>query len=480
MRAVLVGLVLLALASAGTTVYLAMTPQGPEVRPVVAQKKAEQVYVLVATKPLPAGRKMSGGDVKWVAWPKGGVQTDYVSATQDSDAAKKPIVGRTVRRAISEGVPVLKSMTFDRASGGILAGTLSPGMRAVTITVKPSTGGSGFIRPGDFVDIILTHDLRKLAPKRKNNPVVADSVIRHTAETVLENIRVIAADLNTDEFDDKIKTVKTVTLETTARQAEGLAVAQQMGKLSLALRSLASPAVEQVAKGFTTDLDISRPLRVYFAQQAREAGLPTPPLNVMKGAGTQLAKKAALKLSKTLKPGSRAVAISVSAASGAAGFIQPGDVVDVILTHDVSKIQKRVDDDGAVDASQVIRYTAETILQYITVLAIDQEAGDIAEEARIAKTVTLQVSAVQAQKLSVARMMGQISLALRAVDDQDSDGRPKSYTTDLDTSPTLAFQMRSMHKEPGPAPAVENKPKPRRASQRRRVRVFRAGSASRY
>ena len=167
----------------------------------------------------------------------------------------------------------------------------------------------------------------------------------------------------------------------------------------------------------------------------------------------------------------RAVAVSVSAASAAAGFIQPGDVVDVILTHDVSKATPRGKPGGETAG---VRYTAETILERVGVLAIDQEAGTLAEDARVAKTVTLQVTPAQAQKLSVARLMGGISLALRAPgEDNAPDGKaPVRATTDLDTSPTLSSRAKAAK------PDAAKPDTPARRAPSRRIRVFRGAAAS--
>ncbi|PIR32136.1 MAG: Flp pilus assembly protein CpaB, partial [Alphaproteobacteria bacterium CG11_big_fil_rev_8_21_14_0_20_44_7] len=106
-------------------------------------------------------------------------------------------------------------------------------------------------------------------------------------------------------------------------------------------------------------------------------------------------------MSAVLYPGMRAISIGVTLVSGNAGFIFPGDKVDLLLTHQVSSV------DG--DRS----YVTETFVQDVRVLAIDQNVNNPDKKAQIAKTVTLEVSPKQAEEVLVAEELGKISLILR-------------------------------------------------------------------
>lgn len=124
-----------------------------------------------------------------------------------------------------------------------------------------------------------------------------------------------------------------------------------------------------------------------------------------------------------LKPGMRAAAVRVTAETMAGGFINPGDYVDVIMTYSASV---NVESDNKIlkqQMEQIVnrnldRYAAETILQNIRILGIDQRATKSEEDAaKVGKTVTLEVDDRQAEILALASRMGDLSLSLRGLGD---------------------------------------------------------------
>ncbi len=102
-------------------------------------------------------------------------------------------------------------------------------------------------------------------------------------------------------------------------------------------------------------------------------------------------------LSSLVKPGMKAVTVRVNDVEGVGGFVLPGDHVDVVLTRTIDK--------G--DA------TTEVVLQNRRVLAVDQTADERAAKATVAKSVTLEVDTVEAQKVWLASTVGSLSLLLR-------------------------------------------------------------------
>ncbi|MEI9428266.1 Flp pilus assembly protein CpaB [Mesorhizobium sp. Cs1299R1N3] len=106
-------------------------------------------------------------------------------------------------------------------------------------------------------------------------------------------------------------------------------------------------------------------------------------------------------LSAVLGEGMKAVSIRVNDVLGVAGFVFPGDRVDVLLTRSVRT------DDGA-DKSFV-----DVLLQGMKVLAVDQVADESKDSPTVVKSVTLEASTKDAQKLTLAAGAGQLSLALR-------------------------------------------------------------------
>jgi pilus assembly protein CpaB len=110
-------------------------------------------------------------------------------------------------------------------------------------------------------------------------------------------------------------------------------------------------------------------------------------------------------MSAVLEPGKRAVSISVNPISGNAGFVSPGDRVDLLLTY-------RVKNSANADSGAVESIGTETFARDVRVLAVDQSLDNPENKAILAKTITVEVTPVQAEKISVATEMGKISVAL--------------------------------------------------------------------
>jgi pilus assembly protein CpaB len=121
-------------------------------------------------------------------------------------------------------------------------------------------------------------------------------------------------------------------------------------------------------------------------------------------------------LAAALGVGMRATTISVSAQSGVAGFVFPGDRIDLVLTQTVASTGS--DTGPSLKAS-------ETIVRNIRVLATDQrtdvEDKDGKREVRAFATVTLEVTPRIAEKIAVAQSIGQLSLSLRSIADNTSE-----------------------------------------------------------
>ncbi len=116
-------------------------------------------------------------------------------------------------------------------------------------------------------------------------------------------------------------------------------------------------------------------------------------------------------MAAVLNPGMRAVSLPVDAATAVAGFVFPGDRVDLILTMDFVEIVKLEDEKDTKEK----RFGSETFLTGVRVLAIDQEAADRENEPSVGKTVTVEVTPEQVEMLAVAMRLGQISLALHSL-----------------------------------------------------------------
>jgi len=158
-------------------------------------------------------------------------------AVPDGDPQK--MVGMVVRNAVTAGQPLTRGTLVGPQDRGFLAAALGPGMRAVTVPVSQTSGVAGFVFPGDRVDMVLTQAVEG----------GGDGPPLKVSETIVRNLRVLATDQAVDQSKDKdgkitVKTASTVTLEATPRIAEKIAVAQSVGQLSLALRSIADNTAE--------------------------------------------------------------------------------------------------------------------------------------------------------------------------------------------------------------------------------------------
>jgi pilus assembly protein CpaB len=198
----------------------------PVPQPVAIEEKP-QTQILVAKKDLPVGKILrSSEDLQWQTWPEDGVSKNYVvkgaKNMEDFD-------GYAVRSSLIDGEPITDTRVVSPADRGFLAAVIKPGNRAVTVTLTPASGNAGFIFPGDFVDVLTT---LSLIEDEKS------SIQHHATETVLRQIRVLAIDQRADAENREVTVAKTATLEVTPKQAEILSVVSEIGKVSLALRSL--------------------------------------------------------------------------------------------------------------------------------------------------------------------------------------------------------------------------------------------------
>ena len=226
-----------------------------------------QKSVLVARSAIPRGQILKPTDLAWQTWPDGGLDRAYI---QKGAKTIEDFAGWVARDPFGPGEPITESKIVAPGSRGFVAAVLSPGMRAVSVPVSNTSGISGFVLPGDQVDILITHSLAD------NSSGKADAKHHTAAETVLHDVRVIGIDQKLDNKGGEAVVAKTATLEVTPKQSEIIAVASEIGKLSLSLRSLtASPgetsaadsAAEAGSGTFTLDSEVSRLLPKPFTQK---------------------------------------------------------------------------------------------------------------------------------------------------------------------------------------------------------------------
>jgi pilus assembly protein CpaB len=152
-------------------------------------------------------------------------------------------------------------------------------------------------------------------------------------------------------------------------------------------------------------------------------------------------------LSTTLENGMRAVTVRVDDVRGVAGFILPNDHVDVVLI--------RADNESARKQSY-----SELLLQNVKVLAIDQVASEQKEAPTVAKAVTLEVTPLQAQKISLAIDVGHLSLVLRQPGEASTVSSSRVTEQDLGESEPVPIKPAAVTVSEAPAPVEA--PPPRR------------------
>lgn len=202
--------------------------------PMIQQANGPEV--LVATRALPVGTIIDAEALRYQRWPEKLTQPAYFIKGQNPTNPQE-LIGTVVRNEIAEGQPITQGSLIKPGDRGFLAAALGPGIRAITVPVSVTSGVAGFIFPGDRVDIVLTQEVAG-----------GDGPTLKASETVFRNVRVLATDqrmsANGEDGKPVIKNFTTVTLEATPKMAEKIAVAQTIGQMSLALRSIADNNVD--------------------------------------------------------------------------------------------------------------------------------------------------------------------------------------------------------------------------------------------
>lgn len=119
-------------------------------------------------------------------------------------------------------------------------------------------------------------------------------------------------------------------------------------------------------------------------------------------------------MSAVLAPGMRAATAPVNVQAGVGGFVSPGDRVDLILISGVKTALAERGSRGTVENRNELKQFGEVILSDLRVLAIDQSLQSLGTGTQVARTITFEVNAKQAEILAVARTIGEIYLVLRS------------------------------------------------------------------
>jgi pilus assembly protein CpaB len=197
--------------------------------------KVDAVPVVVAALDIPRGGNLTAEMVKTSEYPKHLVPVGAINKVQDA-------IDRAVFIPLMKDDPVLEGKLAPKGSGRGLAALVPKGLRAFTIqTPNIATGVAGFVLPGNKVDVLLTvDDVSGISPVGMVATAGGGSSNASTT-TLLQNVEILAVDQKTmapAENKMDAKELRSVTLLVTPQQANELDLAQNKGKLHLALRNL--------------------------------------------------------------------------------------------------------------------------------------------------------------------------------------------------------------------------------------------------
>jgi len=276
--------------------------------------------VLVAAKPLPLGTIIAADMLVFQPWPKDMVEKAYFQKGETDPAT---LVGKVVRHTIMAGQPVAQGALVGPGENGFLAAALSPGMRAITVSVSITSGVGGFVFPGDRVDLVLTQEV----PGAEGQPL-------RTSETIVRNLRVLAVDQRVDDTTTEAKVGRTATLEVTPKLVEKIAVARTFGSLSLSLRSIAESAAEldraiaagEVEVGENQDAAADRALELAIARMPSD-------INPTYTTGGDVSR-----FQRSTLPAQRSTAVPAASAPASVALSSAGPVVRVARGNNVSVV----------------------------------------------------------------------------------------------------------------------------------------------
>ena len=182
---------------------------------MASAKSMPTVQVVVSSKALPLGTRLTQGDVRMVTWPASQPVQGMFTNVND-------VVNRAVITSMVENEPLLEGKLAPKEGGAGLSATIPDGMRAVSVSVNDVIGVAGFVVPGTMVDVLVT----------------GGTNYGNVTRTILENVRVMAAGQKVEQDrEGKPLMVPVITLLVSPQDANALTMASTQGRIQLALRN---------------------------------------------------------------------------------------------------------------------------------------------------------------------------------------------------------------------------------------------------
>ena len=263
-----IGLSMAVIAVIGINRMLGDHPEGPAAFQVAS--------VVVAAQDLAFGAELNKPALTVREWPENSLPQGGFARVEDVlGDGKEP---RVVLRPMVKGEPVLPGKISGFGARATMSTVLPEGKRAFSIRVNDVSGVAGFLLPGDRVDVLLT---RQIEDKDKDK-------LDQVTDVILQNIIVRGIDQSADQDRDKPQVVKSVTVEATPEETQKLALAQEVGQLSLALRNVAANDTARTRSVRVRDLvDEPAPAPKQGVAQPRRDPPPLPSVLVRRGVESQ-------------------------------------------------------------------------------------------------------------------------------------------------------------------------------------------------
>lgn len=223
MRLVFGLVLLLGVGLAGAAVYMArdfFAQQQAQLAEAEAAKAAivPTSTVMVVNKQMRYGQRLRMEDVSVVKWPTAAVPQGAFTSAEDLFPEGEEEL-RSILRTMEPMEAILSMKVTDPGEDAGVSSRLSAGMRAFTIKTDVASGVSGFLRPGDRVDVYWTGNLGN----------------GNITQLIHANVRLIAINQSADEDNNNPVVARTVTVEVNPTEVAKLAQAQATGRLSLSL-----------------------------------------------------------------------------------------------------------------------------------------------------------------------------------------------------------------------------------------------------
>lgn len=199
----------------------------------------ETVNVIVARHDLKYGEELTKDAVAMVPYPKNALP-EGVFTTAESLFPENARGPREVLRRMQAREVILAAKVTEPGEPAGISARLAPGMRAFAIEVDATRGVSGFLRPGDAVDVYWTGRIGN-AELRTEGDSSGD-----VTKLIESQMQLIAIDQNADEDITEARVARTVTVSATPQQVAALAQAQATGRLSLSLVGATDDTVADV------------------------------------------------------------------------------------------------------------------------------------------------------------------------------------------------------------------------------------------